>query len=448
MDKTERNKIRLTEDPIGGTLFRLAVPMIFGILSMVAFNLADTYFVGKLGKEQLAALSFTFPVVLFINSFALGIGMGASAVISRAIGRKDYSKVHRLVFDSLLLGLLVVGIGAATGLLTIRPLFRLLGARGIVLDYIDEYMSIWYIGMVFVVVPMVGNNIIRATGDSKIPGLLMVIGATVNFSLDPVFIFGLGPFPAFGIRGAALSTLIGRGITFLVTMGVLKFREKLLVFEVPRPSEVWASWREILYIAIPNAVTKMIIPLGNGFITRVVASYGAAAVAGYGVATRVEFFSLAAINALASVFGPFIGQNLGAGRMERVEGGFSVSRNFSLFLGAGLFILYMFLADNIAAVFNEDTKVIASAALYIRIVSVAYIAQGWYLVISAGLNVLKKPFHAAGLSLLEMFGLSAPLALLGSHLFGTVGIFSAIAFSYTVTGITALLVLRRVLKKY
>ena len=182
MSKTEENRARITEDPIGRTLFRLTVPMIFGILSMVAFNLADTFFVGKLGKEQLAALSFTFPVVLFVGSLALGIGMGTSAVISRAIGSKDYHKVHRLVFDSLLLGIIVVGVGVAAGLCTIRPLFRLLGARGTVLDYIEEYMSIWYIGMVFVVVPMVGNNIIRATGDSKIPGLLMVIGAAVNFS--------------------------------------------------------------------------------------------------------------------------------------------------------------------------------------------------------------------------------------------------------------------------
>lgn len=448
MSKTEENRIKLTEGPIGKTLFFLAVPMIFGILSMVAFNLADTFFVGNLGKEQLAALSFTFPVVLFVNSFALGIGMGTSAVISRAIGSENYGKVQRLVFDSLLLGLIVVGIGAAAGLLTIRPLFGLLGAEGIVLDYIEEYMGIWYIGMVFVVVPMVGNNIIRATGDSKVPGLLMVIGALANFSLDPVLIFGLGPFPALGIRGAAMATLIGRGITFLIMMGVLIFREKLLVLRVPRPAEVWASWKEILYIAIPNTVTKMIVPLGNGFITRVVASYGAAAVAGYGVATRVEFFSLAAINALASVIGPFIGQNLGAGKMERVEGGFAVSRRFSLYLGGGIFVLYMIFAGNIAAIFNEDPKVIATAALYIRIVSFAYAAQGWYLVITAGLNVLRRPFHAASLSLLEMFGLSAPLALLGSHLFGPVGIFGAIAFSYTATGVTALVVLKRVLKAY
>ncbi len=160
----------------------------------------------------MAALSFTFPVVLTIGSLTQGIGMGTSTVVSRAIGRGQYSRVRRLATDSLFLGLLVVGIGALVGLLTIRPLFRILGAEGIVLDYIEEYMSVWCHGMIFVVVRMVGNNIIRATGDLKTPGMVMILGAGANLVLDPLLIFGLGPFPEFGIRGAALVTLIGRGL--------------------------------------------------------------------------------------------------------------------------------------------------------------------------------------------------------------------------------------------
>ena len=447
MKNTLRNRTRLLQDPVGSTLMRLALPMIFGILSMVVYNLADTFFVGRLGHEQLAALSFTFPVVLAIGSLAQGIGMGASAVVSRAIGSENYRRVRRLATDSLILGILVVGIGAAIGLLTIRPLFSLLGAEGVVLDYIDEYMSVWYFGMIFVVIPMVGNNIIRATGDSKTPGMVMILGAIANFILDPLLIFGLGPFPELGIRGAALATLFGRGLTFLIAMYVLAVREKLLAYTIPKPAEVWASWREILHIGIPNAATKMIIPLGNGFVTRVVASYGAAAVAGYGVATRLEFFSLAALNALSSVVGPFIGQNLGAGKLDRVKAGFTTSGHFSLYVGGFLFLVYLILAGKIAAIFNADPEVIATTALYLRIVSFGYAAQGFYLVVSAGLNVMKRPLQAAGLSVLEMFVFSVPLAFLGSYLFGTTGVFTAIAFSYTATGLFALWTVRRVLAK-
>jgi putative MATE family efflux protein len=295
---------------------------------------------------------------------------------------------------------------------------------------------------------MVGNNIIRATGDSKTPGTIMILGAVANLVLDPLFIFGLGPMPALGIRGAALATLIGRGITFVIAMYVLVFREKLLEFDLPKPFEVWESWKEILHIGIPNAATKMIIPVGQGVIIGIVATYGAAAVAGYGVATRIEFFSLAALNALSSVIGPFIGQNLGAGKLDRVRAGFRVSGGFSLLVGGVLFLVYLLMAGKIASLFNTDPEVIATAALYLRIVSIAYAAQGFYLVVSAGLNVLKRPFHAAGLSIFEVFGLAIPLALLGSFVFGKAGLFSAIGISYAVTGFVALLVLNRVLVRF
>lgn len=445
MTKTESNRTRLLEAPVGKTLARLTVPMIFGILSMILYHLADTFFVGKLGKEQLAALSFTFPVVMIIGSLAQGIGLGAAAAVSRSIGSRDYDRVRRLATDSLALGLLIIAVAVIAGLLTIEPLFALLGAGGTVLDYIGEYMQIWYVGVIFVVVPMIGNNILRATGDTRTPGLIMVLGATGNFLLDPLLIFGLGPFPALGIRGAAAATLIGRGSTFLIAMYALVYREKLLTATIPRLRELWQSWREILHVGLPNAGARIIIPLGQGVITRTVASYGAAAVAGYGVATRVEFFSLAALNALSSVIGPFVGQNLGAGKLDRVREGFSVAGRFSLAVGMGMFVVFLFLAGDVAALFNSDPEVVSTAARYLRMVSVSFAAQGFFLVVTAGLNVLRRPFHATGLTLLELFGLAIPLAILGSHFFGVTGIFGAIALSYLITGAAAQLVIRRVL---
>ena len=436
------------EAPVGATLAKLTVPMIFGILSIVLFNLADTFFVGKLGKEQLAALSFTFPVVLMIGSLAHGIGLGTAAAVSRAIGRQDYHRVRRLATDSLILGLLIIAVGIITGLLTIKPLFSLLGARGTVLDYISQYMRIWYIGMIFVVVPMIGNNTLRATGDTKTPGLIMIFAAGANFLLDPLLIFGFGPIPALGVRGAALATVIGRSSTFLVAIYALAFRERILTAQIPRMREIWLSWREILHVGIPNAGARMIIPLGQGVITRVVASYGAAAVAGFGVATRMEFFSLAALNALSSVIGPFVGQNIGARKFDRVRTAFTTSRHFSLYVGFGLFFAYLLSADKIAALFNKDPLVISTTALYLRIVSFAYAAQGFYLVVSAGLNVLKRPFLATGLSMLELFGLAIPLVLFGSRHFGIPGIFGAIGISYFVTGGVAWYVINRVLDRH
>ena len=428
-------RAQLTEGNVPRMLIRLTIPMIFGVLSMVLYNLVDTLFVGRLGADQLAALSFTFPVVLVISSLALGIGIGASAAVSRAIGGGDHDRVRRLATDSLVLALLIVGAFSAAGILTIDPLFRLLGANDRILPYIRDYMTIWYPGMVFVVFPMVGNHAIRATGDTRTPGIVMMIGALANAVLDPLLIFGIGPFPALGIRGAAAATLLGRSITFVVAIYVLSVREGLLDFRRPKIAEVLSSWKEILYVGIPAAATRMIVPIGAGIVTRILSEYGPEAVAGYGVATRIEFFGLAIIRALAAVMAPFIGQNLGAGKINRIREGYRAAQRMSAIVGGSFFVVLFFLAGPIARLFTEAPDVVATAIRYLRVVPVAYALQGIYLISAPGLNVLHKPLIAAGLGAMEMLALIAPLALLGSWLFGITGIFAGIAVSYAITGL-------------
>ncbi|MDX9800534.1 MAG: MATE family efflux transporter [Spirochaetia bacterium] len=447
--KSNRGKAVLTEGSVGKLLVKLTIPMIFGILGMVIYNLVDTFFVGRLGKDQLAALSFTFPVVLIIGSISHGLGIGTSALVSRAIGENDYNRVKRLATDSLVLSLIIVASFVVLGLLTIEPLFSLLGAGEKIIPYIKEYMSVWYIGMIFVVVPMVGNNIIRATGDSKTPGVIMMIGALLNGVLDPILIFGssaiplLSTFtaflgfeiPPFGIRGAAAATLIGRSLTFMVAIYVLTVRERVISFKKPRVREVLESWKEILSIGIPNTATRMIIPIGAGVITRIISSQGALAVAGYGIATRIEFFALASVNALSSIIGPFVGQNLGAGRIERVREGIKKGNLMSIILGGFFFALLFIFAGKIASVFSSDPFIVSTASLYLRIVSAAYGLQGIYLVSVPVLNVFKKPLLASFLSIIEVFILIIPLALIGSIFFNIPGIFTAIGISYLITGL-------------
>jgi putative MATE family efflux protein len=435
------NKANMTEGEITPLLVRMTIPMVFGIFSMGLYNVVDTFFVGQLGKDQLAALAFTFPVVLVVQSIALGLGMGTSAVVSMALGASDHDKVRRLTTDSLLLGALIVAVCATIGLSTIDPLFRALGAQDHILPYIREYMSVWYWGMIFVVFPMVGNNALRAIGDTKTPGVLMVAGAVINAVLDPILIFGLGPVPALGITGAATATVIGRAATFSFIVYVLVFREKLISLKGLKRPEIISSWRQVLYIGIPNMGAKMIVPLGAGVVTRILSTFGSEVVAGYGVATRIEFFSLAAINALSSVMGPFIGQNIGAGKISRVKEGFQKSEYFSFIIAAAIFVFFLLFSVPVAKLFNDSPQIYTVTVTYLRIVTLAYGLQGLYVIGSAGLNVLRQPLKAVSLSLLQMFGLTIPLGLLGSALFGITGVFIGIAVSYAVTGFVSRIVL-------
>ncbi|MFH1864288.1 MAG: MATE family efflux transporter, partial [Candidatus Eisenbacteria bacterium] len=222
-------------------LARLTAPMILGMVGIHLFHLVDTFFVGRLGTQELAAMSFTFPVVFVIQGMSLGLGLGASAVISRAIGEGDWGRVRRLTTDSLALAFLIVAFLIVVGLFTIDPVFRLMGATDEFMPLIRSYMLVWYPGMIFVVMPMVGNNAIRATGDTRTPSLIMITAACVNGVLDPLFIFGIGPFPRLELAGAALATVIGRSITFTLALLILARRERMLTRSFPGLRALWHS---------------------------------------------------------------------------------------------------------------------------------------------------------------------------------------------------------------
>jgi len=428
-------KAQLTEGNVEKVLITLTLPMILGMLGLVIFNLVDTYFVGKLGTAQLAALSFTFPVVLVVNSIALGLGIGSSSVISRAVGEGDYHKVQRLGTDSLLLAVLVVVVFCIIGILTIEPLFSLIGVDSETMPYVKEYMRIWYMGMAFVVVPMVGNNIIRALGDAKTPGIIMMIAAITNSILDPILIFGLGPFPHMGITGAAIATVFSRMTTFTVASYVLIKRDKVVILEPVKIKEILFSWKKILYVGVPNAITRMIMPVGAGIITKIMASIGIPAVAGFGVAVKIEFFSLAAIRALSSIMTPFVGQNYGAKKMDRVHSGIRFGEKISMLYGLIAFAILGLSALPIAKLFNGNPEVYTVTTTYLRIVPIVYGIQGVFLISMAALNAINKPFQAASLSLIQMFVLYVPMAILGGKHFGTIGVFGALVLSYSIMGI-------------
>lgn len=439
------NRAALTEGPVGRTLFRLTVPMIFGIAGMVAFNLTDTFFIGRYGTLELAALGFTFPVVLAFNRLALGIGVGASAVISKAIGRGDERAVRRYTTDSLTLALLISTVFVAVGYVTMEPLFRAIGADQRILPLVRSYMTVWYLGMIFVNVPMVGNNAIRATGDTKTPALIMLAAVAVNIVLDPLLIFGLGPFPRMGLRGAAIATVFARATTMIISFVVLCVRYRMITCSAVRFREILRSWGRVLYIGVPAAATKVIIPIGIGVITGIVSSFGAEAVAGFGVSSRIEFFALACVIALSTVLGPFVGQNWGAGRQERMERGVRSSSAFTFLWGIAMWILLFATARPIAALFTNDEAVITVTATYLRIVPIAYCLQGVFLLATSTLNVLHRPFHAAALSIGQMFALCIPLAYGGARAFALPGAFSAIAISYVLAGIISYRILNKIL---
>jgi Na+-driven multidrug efflux pump len=308
-------------------------------------------------------------------------------------------------------------------------------------------MRIWYLGVGFVVIPMVGNNAIRATGDTKTPSVIMLVAVAVNATVDPLLIFGLGPFPRMEIAGAALATVIARATTFTVALWVLGHRDKMLTLRFPGLGIVAGSWKRILYIGIPTAATRAILPISIGMVTRLVSTYGTEAVAGFGVATRIEFFALTVVRALSSVLMPFVGQNWGAGKIKRVARGVTYSNRLSIIWGAFMFGTLALAARPIASLFNPTPGVVEVAGLYLRIVPVGYGLYGAAVLIVAALNALNRPLHAAGLSAFHMFVLYVPLAAAGSSIFGLKGMFAGLAVSFLVAGAAGYFLLKREIRR-
>ncbi len=430
-------KQRLTQGDIGSTLVRLTLPMIWGLFAIIAFNLVDTYFVGQLGTEPLAAMSFTFPVVTTLGSLSMGLGVGASSVISRAIGEGDQQRVKKFTTNSLTLALTTVVIFVVLGFLTIDPLFTALGASANVLPLVRDYMQIWYIGMIFLVVPMVGNSAISASGNTVTPSIIMMIAAGINIVLDPLLILGLGGFPRMELQGAALTTVISRAITLIAALFVLHFKERMLYLKLPSIQNMLWCWKDILYVGLPAAGSSMINPISIGVITSILAGFGAEAVAAFGVASRIESFALIFLMALSASIAPFIGQNWGAKQYARVGKALQLSFLFCLFWGLTVAVILALTAPSLVAFFNQNPDIITIASRYLWIVPISYAGAGIILIASSAFNTLGKPIPSVVMTVARMFVLYIPLAYLGGRIYGVDGIFAAGCISNLIVGFGA-----------
>jgi putative MATE family efflux protein len=433
----------LTEGNIKKLLFKIAWPMFMGMMGMVIFNLADTYFIGRLGVKQLAAMSFTFPIVMFVNALSQSIGIGTSSLVSRNIIAKSRGHVKQIASRAILLGFIIVFVFVSIGLPSIDHIFGSLGAKDDILPYIKDYMYIWFWGVPFVVFPMIGNNIIRATGDTFFPGMLMVAAAVFNIILDPLLIFGIGPFPEMGIQGAALATVLSRSLGFVIILFILTKREKLLTFRIGELKEIFATWKKILYIAGPTSLGMLITPISLGFITKIIASYGKEAVAAFGVASRVEMFALMVIAALGSVLIIFIGQNISKNKFDRIFEALKYALRFSMGWGVIVFTILFFFGQAIASFFTDDLQVIEVAKTYFLIMGASYGFQGLVMLSTASFNGLNKPIPSAIFSIIRMMVIYVPLAWIGSILFGLNGVFWAGFIANITIGVVAFWFLQR-----
>ncbi len=413
----------------------MTLPMLLGITTMMAQAFIDTWFLGRVGDRALAAYSFGFPILMIVTSIAIGLGAGTSSVVARAIGSDNDRRARRLVTDSIILSFLVTLVVSVTGILTITPLFRLLGAPEDMLPMIRTFMIILYGGVPLIVVGMVGMSSMRATGDTRLPSKLMIGAAVLNVVLDPIFIFGVGPVPAMGLNGAAVAGVIARGAAFFGTIYLLLHKLDMISFSRPQWPELQRSWRDILHVGLPAAGTNAIVPAGLAVITAMIARFGPEAVAGFGVASRIESLVLVIYYAMSAVIGPFVGQNLSAGKEERIQLSLKLCAQFCIGSGLAIAAVLALLSGFLPTLFSDSEEVLRVTRLFLVIAPVSYGAYGIVMVVNAAFNGLGNPMPGVIVSVTRILVLYVPLAMLGMTLFGVAGIFGAYAVANIVAGV-------------
>jgi len=412
-----------TEGSVPSHLIRLTGYMTLGMVSVMTASLVEAVYVGMVGTLELAALSFTFPLVMILQGVSMGVSVGASSVVARAMGAGERERGRLLTTHASMLVMILVVILGTAAWFALESFFSLLGAEPDVLAATVSYMQIWLLGLPCFAFAFVGSTLMRAAGDAVTPGYLMTVGSGLHVLIAPFFIFGLAGAPEMGLDGAAVGFVIARIISFVAYAYCFVIRDRLVV---ARLQGMWQSCLEILHVGLPAVASNLIAPVSMTVITRLLAAHGAPVVAGFGVASRVEAMIMMIIFAMTMSVAPFVGQNWEAGHLGRVKTALSLCNRFSMGWGLFAFTIMLIGAEPIAALLNEDPEVVAVATGYLTIIPLSIGFIGVTQTATQSFNALGKPMPPLLISILQMLVIYIPLALIGDYLWGYVGIFVAL----------------------
>jgi putative MATE family efflux protein len=438
----------LTKGPVSRHILRMTPPMMVAFFAMTVFNLTDTWFVSRLGTRPLAAMGFTFPIVMVLHSLAMGLGLGTSSCVSRAIGQGDHDKVQHLATYALLLTFLLLLVISVVAWVLVPGVVRMMGAAEETADLSILYIRILLVFAPVGILPMVGNNAIRATGDTFRPSLIMSVAAVVNVVLDPIFIFGLGPVPAMGVAGAALATGIARLFSCAWAIWLMHYRCRLLTARWTGLRELLRAWGAVLHVGVPSAATNVLMPVTMGLITRLIADFGETAVAATAAGQRIEHVAYLVPIAMGTVLMPIIGQNWGAGRMDRVRKAWKRTNIYAIIYSFLVVLVAIPTARPVASCFSRNPDVIELTTRYLWILLSGAVLMHSAINTGFAFNAIGKPLQASLLTIIRLPLLVFPLAWLGKALLNVTGIYCGMAAAYVVAGIIALFWFHRMLLSY
>ncbi|MCD6247092.1 MAG: MATE family efflux transporter [Candidatus Diapherotrites archaeon] len=431
----------LTAGSIAKNLAQLAWPLIFGMLFQTAFNIIDTIYVGMLGTKELAAISATFPVVFIFIAIASGLAAGCTALVAQAIGAKRFKEASNIAEHSLLLGFIISASIAALGILLSQYVFLFMGITAELLPYTLSYANIIFFGFIFLFVGFIAMSIIRAQGDTKTPMKFQIAAVLMNVALDPVMIFGLFGFPALGLTGAAIATVISRSFMAFANIAYLMLGKTKIRLSPKNFSFKTEIIKRIIKVGLPASAANSINSIGMILLMSLVALFGTEVIAVFGIGMRLDgLVTLPAIG-LATAAVTLVGQNYGSKKYERAEKTVEYAAVFALAVSSALAMLMFFFPEAFLLPFTREQSVIEIGKTYISIVAFSYIFRSITISINSAFQGTGKTTISLAITTLS-WALTLALSYLLMQSNGAKGIWLGMFYSSAIIAIFSALIFK------
>lgn len=429
-----------TEIGIKQAIFLLAVPMILELVMESTFAIVDIFFVSKLGASAIATVGLTETYLFLLYSIAMGLSTAVTAIIARRTGEKNKEDAATSAVQAIILAILASIPFAIAGVFFAKELLALMGADQWSITYGYRYTQWMLGGNAIIMLLFVMNAIYRGAGDAAIAMRVLFIANVVNIILDPIFIFGWGPVPAFGIEGAAMATNIGRSIGVIMQLWIF-FRGAKHI-QVKFTQLHWDA--KIMFGILKTSlggIGQMIVAMTSWiFLMRILSSVGSEAVAGATIAIRTMMFTLMPAWGLSNAAATLVGQNLGAGNPDRAESTVWKIGYYNMIFLIGVSFIYFFFNQSLVSLFTDDKKVISIGAEWLQILSYSYFIYGWWMVSVQAFNGAGDTKTPTRINLVFFWLIQIPLSYFLSITMGWEhsGVFWGVFISETSVGLFTL----------
>jgi putative MATE family efflux protein len=434
-----------TRGSLHRALTLLAIPMVLELAMESLFAVVDIFFVSSLGAEAVATVGLTEAVLTLLYAVAIGLSMSTTAMVARRIGEQNRAGAARAAVQAIALG---AGVAIATGIpgfLLGGDVLRAMGASAETLVTGSRYTSIMFGGNVVILLLFLNNAIFRGAGDPAIAMRSLWLANGVNIVLDPMLIFGWGPFPELGVTGAAVATTCGRGVgvvyqLFALRRGASRVR---ITGEVLR-FDVAVMWR-LLRLSVGGIAQMLVATASWVALMRIMAPFGAEAVAGYTIAIRIIVFAILPSWGLSNAAATLVGQNLGAGHPDRAERSVWLTGLYNTVFLLGVTVVFVSMAEGLVSLFQTEPTIVAVGARALRVISYGYVFYAWGMVMMQAFNGAGDTMTPTWVNLLCFWGGQIPLAwaLANAAGLGPEGIFWSVTLSETVLALVMIELFRR-----